>query len=234
MSTVKQAVAAPAESNAETPDRKNPDRQNAGPREHRREDNVDLYEYQGKQYFARFGIPTSPGGVADTVDEAVAQAEAAGYPVVVKAQVKVGGRGKAGGIKLANDADEVRQARRGDPRHGHQGPHRAPGLGRARLGHRQGVLRQLHPRPRRPSSTSACSRPRAGSRSRRWRPPTPTPSPGSTSTRSTGSTSRRPPRRWVAEAGLDEEARDAGGRAARLASTTATSRATATWPRSTR
>jgi len=69
---------------------------------------VDLYEYQGKQYFARYGIPTSAGGVADTVDEAVTQAEAAGYPVVVKAQVKVGGRGKAGGIKLANDADEVR------------------------------------------------------------------------------------------------------------------------------
>ena len=69
---------------------------------------MDLYEYQGKQYFARFGIPVSPGGVADTVDEAVEQAEAAGYPVVVKAQVKVGGRGKAGGVKLAADADEVR------------------------------------------------------------------------------------------------------------------------------
>jgi succinyl-CoA synthetase beta subunit len=71
---------------------------------------VDLYEYQGKQYFARFGIPTSPGGVADTVEEAVAQAEAAGYPVVVKAQVKVGGRGKAGGIKLAADAVEARRS----------------------------------------------------------------------------------------------------------------------------
>src|SRR5512133_943897 len=69
---------------------------------------MDLFEYQGKQYFAQFGIPVSPGGVADTVDEAVVQAEAAGYPVVVKAQVQVGGRGKAGGIKLANDADEVR------------------------------------------------------------------------------------------------------------------------------
>jgi len=69
---------------------------------------VDLFEYQGKQYFARFGIPVSPGGPADTVDEAVAQAEAAGYPVVVKAQVQVGGRGKAGGIKLANDAEETR------------------------------------------------------------------------------------------------------------------------------
>jgi succinyl-CoA synthetase beta subunit len=70
---------------------------------------LDLFEYQGKQYFARFGIPVSAGGVADTVDEAVAEAAKAGYPVVVKAQVQVGGRGKAGGIKLANDEDEVRQ-----------------------------------------------------------------------------------------------------------------------------
>ncbi len=69
---------------------------------------MDLFEYQGKQYFARYGIPVSPGGEADTVDEAVAQAEAIGYPVVVKAQVRVGGRGKAGGIKLADNADEVR------------------------------------------------------------------------------------------------------------------------------
>ena len=69
---------------------------------------MDLFEYQGKQYFARYGIPVSAGGVADTVDEAVAQAEKAGYPVVVKAQVQVGGRGKAGGIKLANNAEEVR------------------------------------------------------------------------------------------------------------------------------
>jgi succinyl-CoA synthetase beta subunit len=69
---------------------------------------VDLFEYQGKQYFARFGIAVSPGGVADTVDEAVAQAERAGFPVVVKAQVQVGGRGKAGGVKLAADEDEVR------------------------------------------------------------------------------------------------------------------------------
>ncbi len=69
---------------------------------------MDLYEYQGKQYFARFGIPISKGGVADTVEQAVAQAEASGYPVVVKAQVKVGGRGKAGGVKLADDVDEVR------------------------------------------------------------------------------------------------------------------------------
>jgi succinyl-CoA synthetase beta subunit len=70
---------------------------------------MDLFEYQGKQYFARFGIAVSPGGVADTVDEAVAVAQEVGLPVVVKAQVKVGGRGKAGGVKLASDLDEVRQ-----------------------------------------------------------------------------------------------------------------------------
>jgi succinyl-CoA synthetase beta subunit len=69
---------------------------------------LDLYEYQGKQFFARYGIPVSPGEAVTTVDEAVAAAERIGYPVVVKAQVQVGGRGKAGGIKLANDADETR------------------------------------------------------------------------------------------------------------------------------
>src|ERR1700722_19141141 len=69
---------------------------------------MDLFEYQGKQYFARYGIAVSPGGVADTVDEAIAVAERVGYPVVVKAQVKVGGRGKAGGVKLAQNLDEVR------------------------------------------------------------------------------------------------------------------------------
>jgi len=69
---------------------------------------MDLFEYQGKQYFAQYNIPVSAGGVATTVDEAVAIALTAKYPVVVKAQVQVGGRGKAGGIKLANDEAEVR------------------------------------------------------------------------------------------------------------------------------
>jgi succinyl-CoA synthetase beta subunit len=70
---------------------------------------VDLFEYQGKQFFASFDIPVSPGRAVTTVDEAVAAAESlASYPVVVKAQVQVGGRGKAGGIKLADNADEVR------------------------------------------------------------------------------------------------------------------------------
>jgi succinyl-CoA synthetase beta subunit len=69
---------------------------------------MDLFEYQGKQLFARYGIPVSAGEVAETVDDAVRAADHVGYPVVVKAQVLVGGRGKAGGIKLASNADEAR------------------------------------------------------------------------------------------------------------------------------
>jgi len=69
---------------------------------------VDLYEYQGKQFFARYDIPVSPGEAVTTVDDAVAAADRIGYPVVVKAQVQVGGRGKAGGIKLAGDSAECR------------------------------------------------------------------------------------------------------------------------------
>ncbi|MCC5951741.1 MAG: ADP-forming succinate--CoA ligase subunit beta [Acidimicrobiia bacterium] len=69
---------------------------------------MDLLEYQGKQFFARFDIPVSDGRAVDTVEQAVDAAETIGYPVVVKAQVHAGGRGKAGGVKLASDADEVR------------------------------------------------------------------------------------------------------------------------------
>ncbi|MDZ7679590.1 MAG: ADP-forming succinate--CoA ligase subunit beta [Acidimicrobiales bacterium] len=69
---------------------------------------MDLFEYQGKQFFASFDIPVSAGDAVTTVDDAVAVADRIGYPVVVKAQVQVGGRGKAGGIKLADNADEVR------------------------------------------------------------------------------------------------------------------------------
>ena len=57
---------------------------------------MDLFEYQGKQYFARFDIPVSPGGPADTVEESVKVAEASGYPVVVKAQVEREARGVSG------------------------------------------------------------------------------------------------------------------------------------------
>ncbi|HVM05910.1 MAG TPA: ADP-forming succinate--CoA ligase subunit beta [Acidimicrobiales bacterium] len=71
---------------------------------------MDLLEHQGKSYFARFAIPVSTGGVATDVDQAVAAADRAGYPAVVKAQVHVGGRGKAGGVKVVKDSDEARQA----------------------------------------------------------------------------------------------------------------------------
>jgi len=64
---------------------------------------VDLYEYQGKELFRRFGIPVSEGRLATTPAEARSAAEELGGPVVVKAQVLTGGRGKAGGIKLADD-----------------------------------------------------------------------------------------------------------------------------------
>ncbi|TML62044.1 MAG: ADP-forming succinate--CoA ligase subunit beta [Actinobacteria bacterium] len=73
---------------------------------------MDLYEYQGKQVFGRFGIPVSEGRLAKTPEEARAAAEELGGPVVVKAQVLTGGRGKAGGVKLAHDpADAEAKAR---------------------------------------------------------------------------------------------------------------------------
>src|SRR4051794_21036369 len=68
---------------------------------------VDLYEYQGKELFKRFGIPVSEGRLAATPDEARAAAEELGGQVVVKAQVLTGGRGKAGGVKLAEGADDA-------------------------------------------------------------------------------------------------------------------------------
>ena len=71
---------------------------------------MDLLEYQGKQLFARHDIPVPDGRHARTVEEAVAAAKEIGFPCVVKAQVKIGGRGKAGGIKLAQDEDEARAA----------------------------------------------------------------------------------------------------------------------------
>ena len=129
-----------------------------------------------------------------TVDEAVAAAERVGYPVVVKAQVQVGGRGKAGGIKLAADADEVRTHAEdilGMDIKGHAV--RVVWIEHASR-HRRGVLRQLHPRPvgqaaPRHALGPGRRRHRAGGRRR-----TRTPSPASTSTRSTGSTEATRPR----------------------------------------
>jgi succinyl-CoA synthetase beta subunit len=68
---------------------------------------LDLYEYQGKQLFARYGIPVSEGRLATSPEEARSAAEELGGPVVVKAQVLTGGRGKAGGIKLASSPEEA-------------------------------------------------------------------------------------------------------------------------------
>jgi succinyl-CoA synthetase beta subunit len=68
---------------------------------------MDLLEYQGKELFKRFGIPVSDGRLATTPAEARAAAEEIGGPVVVKAQVLTGGRGKAGGVKLADDPDDA-------------------------------------------------------------------------------------------------------------------------------
>src|SRR3954469_20964275 len=70
---------------------------------------MDLLEYQGKQLFARHDIPVPSGRHATSVDEAVAAADDIGYPCVIKAQVKIGGRGKAGGIKVADDRHEARE-----------------------------------------------------------------------------------------------------------------------------
>jgi succinyl-CoA synthetase beta subunit len=70
---------------------------------------MDLLEYQGKQLFARHGIPVPAGSPATTVEEAVSAAEEIGYPCVVKAQVQIGGRGKAGGIKVAVNREEARE-----------------------------------------------------------------------------------------------------------------------------
>ena len=69
---------------------------------------MDLLEYQGKQLFAKHGVAVPSGEVAANVDDAVAAAERIGYPCAIKAQVLIGGRGKAGGIKIAKDAEEAR------------------------------------------------------------------------------------------------------------------------------
>jgi succinyl-CoA synthetase beta subunit len=70
---------------------------------------MDLLEYQGKQLFARHGVPVPAGQPARTVEDAVAAGEAVGYPCAVKAQVQIGGRGKLGGIKIANDRAEAEE-----------------------------------------------------------------------------------------------------------------------------
>ena len=74
---------------------------------------MKIHEYQAKELFKKYSVPVPQGGVAFNVDEAVAVAKTlAGYPVVVKAQIHAGGRGKGGGVKLARSAEEVQSAAR--------------------------------------------------------------------------------------------------------------------------
>ena len=70
---------------------------------------MDLLEYQGKQLFARHGVPVPAGQAARSVEDAINAAEAIGYPCAIKAQVQIGGRGKLGGIKIANDRAEAEE-----------------------------------------------------------------------------------------------------------------------------
>ena len=192
---------------------------------------VDLYEYQGKQYFARYGIPTSPGGVADTVDEALSQAEAAGYPVVVKAQVKVGGRGKAGGIKLADNADEVRTyaaAILGMDIHGHV-------VQRLWVEHASDIAREYYASFTldRAAKLHLCMvSAKGGVEIEEVAATDPGAIAGCTSTRSTDSPSRPRPAWWRRRSSTSRPGRRR--RSSLWRCTGATSRATATWPRSTR
>ncbi|NQU06307.1 MAG: acetate--CoA ligase family protein, partial [Calditrichaeota bacterium] len=71
---------------------------------------MKIHEYQGKEVLKQFGVPVPSGGVAFNVDEAVEIAEGlGGYPVIVKAQIHAGGRGKGGGVKLAHSKEEARE-----------------------------------------------------------------------------------------------------------------------------
>ena len=84
---------------------------------------LKIHEYQGKQVLASYGVPVPQGKVAYSVDEAVKAAKELGFPVVVKAQIHAGGRGKAGGVKLARTADDVEQVSKamlGTTLHTHQ------------------------------------------------------------------------------------------------------------------
>src|SRR5438477_9750558 len=70
---------------------------------------LNLHEYQSKELFRAAGIPVPPGEVATTVEEAAQAAARFGYPVVVKAQVLIGGRGKAGGVKVVRGPEDLGQ-----------------------------------------------------------------------------------------------------------------------------
>ena len=81
---------------------------------------MKIHEYQAKDILARYGIPVQPGRVAHTPEEAEAIARELGGPVVIKAQVYVGGRGKAGGIQFGDTPEEARDCRRKSAGYGYQ------------------------------------------------------------------------------------------------------------------
>ncbi len=95
---------------------------------------MKIHEYQAKELFKKYGVPIPEGRVAFSSDEAVGIAKTlGGYPVVVKAQIHAGGRGKGGGVKLARSESEVAKRCRSDYRHGSDHPSdRAPGEGGSR------------------------------------------------------------------------------------------------------
>src|SRR4051812_49752468 len=96
---------------------------------------MDLLEYQGKQLFQRHGVPVSPGAPATTVDEALAAADEIGYPVVVKAQVLIGGGWKGRGRKIAHDRRTARPHPPNNPRTDNRAHNHPPVSGRKAAQH---------------------------------------------------------------------------------------------------
>ncbi len=93
---------------------------------------MDLFEYQARDLFEKYGVPVLPGIVADTPEEVRAAAEQLGGVTVVKAQVKAGGRGKAGGVKVAKTPDDAEEAAKAILGLDIKGHIVAPGHGRRR------------------------------------------------------------------------------------------------------
>ncbi len=136
---------------------------------------MDLMEYQAKELFAKHDVPVTLGRTVETVAEARAAAEEIGGVVVVKAQVKAGGRGKAGGVKVAKTPEEAEEHASNILGMEIKGLTVNRVLDRPRGLHRGGVLLLLPARPEQPLPTSASPASRAGWRSRRSPTPTPTP-----------------------------------------------------------
>ena len=109
---------------------------------------MNIHEYQAKELLRKEGVPIPPGEVAKSAAEAESIARKFGGTVVVKAQVHAGGRGKAGGVKLAKSPEETREIAGEDPRHADQGTHGRAGARDSGRRHRDRSVRRHHPRPR--------------------------------------------------------------------------------------